>query len=89
VTKQKDEIAMLKKELKLQRKTIAVYEDRLSKVLAHEVGNKLRQAPPSPAKLPTCCCSCLCLPWACILCSRLPHSLVGAWQRCCCGRSCI
>ena len=36
VTKQKDEIAMYKKELKLQRKTIAVYEDRLSKVLAHE-----------------------------------------------------
>ena len=89
MTKQKDEIAMLKKELKLQRKTIAVYEDRLSKVLAHEVGNKLRQAPPSS---PTCCCSCLCLPWACILCSRLPHSLVGACggrQRCCCGRSCI
>eukprot|EP01051_Picozoa_sp_SAG22_P024029 SAG22_NODE_6470_length_850_cov_1.234354_1_plen_213_part_01 len=36
VTKQKDEVAMLKKELKLQRKTIAVYEDRLSKVLASE-----------------------------------------------------
>ena len=29
---QKDQIALLKKELKLQRKTIAVYEDRLTKV---------------------------------------------------------
>lgn len=38
----KDQVAMLKKELKLQRKTIAVYEDRLTKVMATEV--KLKQA---------------------------------------------
>ena len=38
----KDQVAMLKKELKLQRKTIAVYEDRLTKVMANEV--KLKQA---------------------------------------------
>ena len=36
-----DQTAMLKKELKLQRKTIAVYEDRLTKVMNNE--SKLKQ----------------------------------------------
>ena len=36
----KDQVAMLKKELKLQRKTIAVYEDRLTKVMNNEAKMK-------------------------------------------------
>ncbi len=36
----KDQVAMLKKELKLQRKTIAVYEDRLTKVMSNEAKMK-------------------------------------------------
>jgi hypothetical protein len=34
---QTDMVAQLKKELKLQRQTIAAYEDRLTKVMDHEV----------------------------------------------------